>query len=214
VARRRRPEFIGAIEQLFRVRAEDAAKLANELFSRNRRVYEATINAQLQAIGAVPDFRLTNSAELRRLKSEAIESARSIARTYNEGLAARVDAVVAAERTTGLNRGRLARRLADWEGAREPWKDSQIQRTEAARTRAGAVEAWAEGSGLATEARFVLSPASSSHDDANDAAAREGRLLTLEEVRGMSLPKHPNERHSPILAVPTGTDTSALWMGG
>ena len=128
--------FVGPVEMLFRLQPTDAAELARQLFQANRRSYEAVINAQLEALGQVPNFRLTNRDELLRLRREATESARSIADTYNRDLAARVDAVVEAERTRGLNRHTLARRLNDWDVERQGWKQEQIQRTEAARTSA------------------------------------------------------------------------------
>lgn len=90
--------FVSAVEALFSMNSTDAADLANRLYQSNVRAFNATINDQLRALGQEPSFRLTNSAELQRLKRQAIETARGIASTYNADLAAKVDAVV--ERVT------------------------------------------------------------------------------------------------------------------
>jgi hypothetical protein len=206
--------FIGAVEQLFAMTSGDAADLANRLFSSSRRAYEATVNQQLRALGREPDFRLTNSAELSRLKREAIATARGIADTYNRELTARVDQVVEAEGARGLNRRTLARRLADWDAERAVWKAEQVRTTEAARVAHDAVREFARASGLDTVARYVLLPATSDHDDPNDQAARAGTLLSDNELDALGLPAHPGERHSPALALPETLSTEALWLGG
>src|SRR4051812_32824168 len=96
----------------------DAKDLADELFARNKRTFEATVNAQLEPLEQPASFRLTNGPVLKELKRDATESAKQIAGTYNADLAARTDMVVAAERTSGLNRQALARRLSDWDTER------------------------------------------------------------------------------------------------
>lgn len=206
--------FISAIETLFRMTPTDAADLATDLFKRNRLVFEATVNANLEALGQPPSFRLTNGPVLKQLKKEAEKSALSIAETYNRDLAAKVDSVVETERTSGLNRATLAKRLSDWDTERATWKASQIRQTEAVRTANIATELFVRASGMETEVRYRLTPADSTHDDANDVAAREQRLLTSSELESLGLPAHPNERHSPVIAFPKATDTSALWLGG
>jgi hypothetical protein len=206
--------FVGAVEQLFRITPDDAATLAGELFKRSRLAYERVVNAQLRALGQPETFRLTNSAELSRLKREAIATARGIAQHYNEDLARRVDQVVEAEGARGLNRRRLAKRLADWDADRAVWKAEQIRVTESARVAHDAVREFARASGLDTVARYVLLPATSDHDDPNDQAARAGALLSDNELDALGLPAHPGERHSPALALPETLSTEALWMGG
>jgi hypothetical protein len=206
--------FVGPIELLFRMSSTEAQTLADELFKRSKLVYERTVNDQLAALSHPPDFRLTNRAELQALRREANATALAIADTYNRDLARKVDAVVEAERTRGLNRQTLARRLSDWHSERAVWKDEQIERTEAARAATRAVQEWSRNSRIEDTARFILRPAESSHDDANDVAAREGRLLTQDEVESFHLPQHPNERHVPVVALPSQVDLGAVWLGG
>ena len=206
--------FVSAIEAIFRMHASDAADLAKELQQSSVRAYNATINAQLQALGQKPEFVLRNSAELRRLREQATETARGIAASYNADLAARVDAVLAAEGTRGLNRRTLARRLHDWDRERSAWKAPQIARTEGVRVAAQAAQAFVAHSRLEDQARFLLVPAASDHDDLNDRAAAAGRLLTATDPALLELPCHPGERHSPVMVLPTGTNLEAAWMGG
>lgn len=212
----RRPpgSFIPAVEQAFRSTPQDAAKLADELFQRNKRTFEATVNAQLEALGKPPTFRLTNGKVLKELKRDAVLTAKGIAETYNKALVARTDKVVEAERTRGLNRATLAKRLNDWDRERSVWKSEQIQRTEAAKTSLIATELFVEASGLETEIRYKLLPPDSEYRHPDDVAAIARRVLTAEELRRMDLPAHPNERHAPHLAFPRRVDRSALWLGG
>lgn len=208
------PPFVGPIEALFKVTPADAAALARDLYIRSVRAYERSLNAQLEALGHEGGFRLQNREELQRLRAQAVETARGIASTYNRELAARVDAIVEAEGARGLNRRTLARRLADWDAERAGPKAEQIQRTESRRIASQAVSRWVEASRLDDQARFRVVPAESSHDDPNDRAANSGELLTREEFDGLGLPAHPNERHSGVVALPTGTTIEAPWLGG
>lgn len=205
--------FISAVESLFRMLPSDAKELSDELFKRNRQVFEAVVNAQLEAMGTEGGFRLTNGKVLKQLRAEANRSAKQVAATYNRDLAGRVDSVVAAERTRGLNRQTLARRLSDWDTARSPWKSQQIARTEAVNVANIATELFVQASGLETEVRYRLTPGDSDHTDENDLAAASGELVTSAELEAFQLPAHPNERHSPVIAFPRDVDRSALWMG-
>jgi uncharacterized tellurite resistance protein B-like protein len=207
------PLNLCAVELLFRMNRADTAALATELFQSSVRLYNSTVNAQLEALGKPASFRLTNGQELKRLKAQAIQAAASIADTYNKDLAKKVDAVVAAEGRLGLNRRTLAKRLADWDASRSEWKTRAIASAEGPRVRLRAVQAWAEASGIENEVRYRLSPGESAHDDLNDQWAREGRLLTRSELEFSGLPAHPGERHSPHLAFPAEVDVSALWDG-
>lgn len=198
---------------MFRATAQDAATLATELFQRNKRTFEATVNAQLQALEKPATFKLTNSKVLKQLKTEATVTAKGITATYNRELVNKTDAVVAAERTRGLNRATLAKRLNDWDRERSLWKSEQIRQTEAVTTANVAADLFVKASGLEAEVRYRLTPAESSHDDPNDLAAVAGDLLTSGELADMGLPAHPGERHSPVIAFPKDMDTSALWMG-
>lgn len=207
--------FIGAVEQLFRLNANDTADLANRLYAANVRAFNRVVNEQLAALGQPPTFRLTNSAELKELKRQATESARSIAKTYNEALANRVDAIVAAEGARGLNRRTLAKRLADWDAGRAGWKQESIRVTEAARVAQRAITTFVEASRIDDQARYVILPNRSDHDDPNDAVARSGELLDHAAMLALGLPAHVNERHAATLALPAGgVSTEALWMGG
>lgn len=211
----RRPagSFIGPTEQAFRLTASDAADLATELFQRNKRTFEATVNAQLEALERRPDFRLTNGKVLKQLKKDAVATAKGIASTYNQALVAKTDAVVEAERTRGLNRATLAKRLNDWDQERSLWKSAQIQRTEAAKTATIATELFVQVSGLESEVRYRLLPGDSEYDHPDDLAAIAGEVLTSGEAQAMPLPAHPNERHTLHLAFPKQMDKTALWMG-
>jgi len=204
--------FAASIEQLFHMNATDAATLATDLYQRSVRGYNRSLNAQLEALGHAPTFRLQNKAELQRLRAQAVEVARGIAETYNENLAAQVDRIVESEGRRGLNRRTLARRLADWDRERAKWKTEQIQRTESARIATQATQAFAANSRL--DARFVLVPAASTDDDANDQAARSGRLLEADDPALTEIPAHPGERHSAVLALGAGETLDAAWLGG
>lgn len=207
--------FIGAVEQLFAMTSGDAADLANRLFQSSVRAYSATVNAQLRALGQPETFHLTNSAELQRLKREAVATARGIASTYNRQLAEKVDAIVEAEGQRGLNRRRLARHLANWDAERAVWKAESIRTTEAARVANEAVSAFVQNSRIEDVVRYVILPATSDHDDVNDQLARAGALISQQELDAAGLPAHVNERHSASVAFPTELPSeSALWMGG
>jgi len=114
------------------------------------------------------------------------------------------------QHAAALNTG--TQRLADWDRERAKWKTEQIQRTESARIATQATQAFAANSRL--DARFVLVPAASTDDDANDQAARSGRLLEADDPALTEIPAHPGERHSAVLALGAGETLDAAWLGG
>lgn len=115
----------------------DEQRIQAELLTQRKRAYEDELSIQAERAGCGPRrARLGNNASLTALSEASKRDAASITNTYNYDLAVAIQAI--RTEVPRANRFTYAKRLRDWEAARNRWKIPQIaQWTEAsARTMA------------------------------------------------------------------------------
>jgi hypothetical protein len=100
--------------------------LRSSMLKERRRIYEDELNRLAAQVGCTGTRRARVIAGpiLNELNEQSKQEAASIARTYNRDLA-RAIAAIRAETPTA-NRNLYARRLQEWDEARQRWKTPQI----------------------------------------------------------------------------------------
>lgn len=115
---------------LFQRTAEDADKLAQELFREGRRTAEEALLREAQRVGCgVVQVVLPPGELMSWVRQRADWAADKVCATYNQDLINEIARIIA--ETPTANRWVVASRLQQWEFKRGSWKSPQIATTEA-----------------------------------------------------------------------------------
>ncbi|MDI3341270.1 MAG: phage portal protein [Sphaerobacter sp.] len=171
--------------------AEQAQHLAEQLYRLKTEAYRTAINRMLKQLGIPEVERIRDVQVLERLREEAHRAAVQIAKTQQHDFERQRRKLVA----DGLQGDELHQALQTWADQRAAWKAKQIAMTESNGPYKQAVVDFSERNRL-TGLLYRVAP-----DECVCAYCQslvDGNPHTLDEVREMRLPAHPNCWHEVI----------------
>ena len=198
--------------------ADDAARLADMLFTNGRDEYEERIRQELAKLGCSDEgVYLREEGELSWLRSHCDQVSVGVTGTYNRDLRNAIDGIIADWLEAhdgsfkGLNRNVVSARVRAWDEERGIWKALQISTTEMGVVDDRAVLKFAELNSTGGRARVVPEAAVCNLCQSYVAM---GWVPLTRAVAFFSLPVHPGCPHLLETDLEGVPDCADLWRGG
>jgi hypothetical protein len=198
--------------------SDDAARLADMLFTNGRDEYEERIRQELAKLGCSDEgVYLREEGELSWLRSHCDQVSVGVTGTYNRDLRNAIDNIIADWLEThdgslkGLNRNVVSARVRAWDEERGIWKAQQISTTEMGVVDDRAVLRFAELNSADYRARVM--PENASCNLCQSYVAM-GWLPAARAETIFDLPAHVNCIHSIETELQGVPDCADLWRGG
>jgi uncharacterized protein YwgA len=181
-----------------------------ELVKMQRRAYEEELTIQAGRVGcAKQQGRLTAGPILTAINEESEQDAALITNTYNWELAATIQRI--SRETPRANRFTYAKRLSEWDTARNKFKAKQIAQYTEGKARHRAQVDFIERNDI--DGVAVLIPFEAYEPICRGLVGRGG--IPIKEAMGIPMPVHINCPHSwrlHLAPVPK-SECSELWLG-
>lgn len=185
----------------------DIDKLAAKLTEQRRAAWLNSLADMARLHGCSQFPKPPKGADAKKLKTDSIKDAESIANTYNRELRNQIERIY--KDNPRANRNTYARRLATWNARRDAYKVYQISLNTDSTARQYAQSRFYSMNPL--EPRFVYS---SIPPVSNECIRRTAAgVVTLAYVQSHPVPSHVNCPHQWRNVAPQRADCANLWLG-
>lgn len=195
-----------------RMQPEDAPGIQNEIFKQKRLAYEDELASQAAAVGCAGRKGVTSPVLLSAMMEEARTESLGIISTYNYDLAISIRNI--RQETPTANRNVYAKRINEWEEARNEWKSKQIMLWNTVSWQDRAVKDFLENNPqLAEKGYAIVEPQRTAVCDVCREWVNKGKV-PIEATKEIEWPAHLNCPHHWVVNYKGGkVDCSKLWVG-
>ena len=201
-------ELIQVMSLLYRMQSDDIRQMQDELLERQKQAWRTALSEQARQFGCNASPNDPSGSDLRELRAQSNEDARSIADTWNRDVERQLERLFDANPRG--NRNYYAANMEQWAAQRATWKSNQIALQTVQVVRGFAQQRFAQENGLRGNRYLFVGPPPVCSVCVRHFAAG---VVDQRYVDRVQIPVHPGCPHEWRLQTAQRLNCSEIWVG-